>query len=530
MKVLICDPISAKGIEYFQQQPELEVVVLDKRPSEDDLISMAGDVSAYVVRSETKITAKVIEQSPNLKVVGRAGVGVDNVDVEAATQRGIVVMNTPGGNTISTAELTFAMLMALARKIPQAHMSMSNKEWNRKAFSGTELYNKTLAVLGLGRIGTEVAKRAQVFGMRVLAFDPYLSPSRAKAIQVEIATLDEIYANADFITVHMPMTDETRGMINKEAFAKMKKGMHILNCARGGIVQEDDLIDAVKSGRVAGAALDVYSKEPLHEDHPFRDIPEIITTPHLGASTQEAQQNVGIEIGESISSYLLTGAIQNAVNMPSLDAKTYAKVKPYLTLGQKLGRLVSQLAPQQNDRLVITFGGKATEMPSDPIARFILTGFLASAGGTNVNQINAKAMAKSLGIVVELVKSNEETDFNEWLHVAAFKGEEKSSAGGTFFGAQMNPRIVRLDSQPVEIDPVGVVCLITNKDRPGIVGHLGGILAKHKINIANMSLHRDHEGGHALTVLNLDSIPEKNILDEIRQDEDISSIRIVKLS
>ena len=530
MKVLICDPISAKGIEYFQKQSELEVVVLEKRPSEDELISMAGDVSAYVVRSETKITAKVIEHSPCLKVVGRAGVGVDNVDVESATQRGIVVMNTPGGNTISTAELTFAMLMALARKIPQAHMSMSNKEWNRKAFSGTELYNKTLAILGLGRIGTEVAKRAQAFGMHVLAFDPYLSPSRAKAIQVEIATLDAIYAKADFITVHMPMTDETRGMINEDAFAKMKKGMRILNCARGGIVQEEDLVEAVKSGIIAGAAIDVYSKEPLDANHPFREIPEIITTPHLGASTQEAQQDVGIEIGESISSYLLTGAIQNAVNMPSLDAKTYAKVKPYLTLGQKLGRLVSQLAPQQNDRLVITFGGKATEMPSDPIARFILTGFLASAGGADVNQINAKAMAKSLGIVVELVKSNEETDFNEWLHVAAFKGEEKSSAGGTFFGAQMKPRIVRLDSQPVEIDPKGVLCLITNRDRPGIVGHLGGILAKHQINIANMSLHRDREGGHALTVLNLDSIPENTILDEIQRDEDISSIRIIKLS
>ena len=530
MKVLICDPISAKGIEYFQKQSELEVVVLEKRPSEDELISMAGDVSAYVVRSETKITAKVIEHSPCLKVVGRAGVGVDNVDVESATQRGIVVMNTPGGNTISTAELTFAMLMALARKIPQAHMSMSNKEWNRKAFTGTELYNKTLAILGLGRIGTEVAKRAQAFGMHVLAFDPYLSPSRAKTIQVEIATLDAIYAKADFITVHMPMTDETRGMINENAFAKMKKGMRILNCARGGIVQEEDLVEAVKSGIIAGAAIDVYSKEPLDANHPFREIPEIITTPHLGASTQEAQQNVGIEIGESISSYLLTGAIQNAVNMPSLDAKTYTKVKPYLTLGQKLGRLVSQLAPQQNDRLVITFGGKATEMPSDPIARFILTGFLASAGGADVNQINAKAMAKSLGIVVELVKSNEETDFNEWLHVAAFKGEEKSSAGGTFFGAQMKPRIVRLDSQPVEIDPKGVLCLITNRDRPGIVGHLGGILAKHQINIANMSLHRDREGGHALTVLNLDSIPENTILDEIQRDEDISSIRIIKLS
>ncbi|MGA0408322.1 MAG: phosphoglycerate dehydrogenase, partial [Limisphaerales bacterium] len=436
MKVLICDPISPKGIEYFKQQDGLEVVVLDHRPTEEELISMASDTAAYVVRSETRITSHLMANSPNLKVVGRAGVGVDNVDVDAASKAGIVVMNTPGGNTISTAELTFAMLMSLARKIPQAHMSMAQGEWNRKAFQGTELFGKSLGVLGLGRIGGEVAKRARAFGMSVLAYDPYLSPARAKAMDVEVATLDQIYAHADFITVHMPMTDETRAMVNREAFAKMKPGVRLLNCARGGIVHELDLVQAIKDGIVAGAAMDVYETEPLDKDHPFRSIPEIVTTPHLGASTREAQQNVGIEIAESISTYLLTGAIQNAVNMPSLDAKTYEKVKPYLTLGQKLGRLVSQLAPQQNDRLVITFGGKATDVPFDPIARFVLTGFLANAGGNNVNQINAKAMADSLGIVVEQVQSNEATDFIEWLHVAAYKGSEKTSAGGTFFGAQ----------------------------------------------------------------------------------------------
>jgi D-3-phosphoglycerate dehydrogenase len=529
MKVLICDPISPKGIEYFKQQDGLEVVVLDHRPTEEELISMASDTAAYVVRSETRISSKLMANSPNLKVVGRAGVGVDNVDVDAASKAGIVVMNTPGGNTISTAELTFAMLMSLARKIPQAHMSMAQGEWNRKAFQGTELFGKSLGVLGLGRIGGEVAKRARAFGMSVLAYDPYLSPARAKAMDVEVATLDQIYAHADFITVHMPMTDETRAMVNREAFAKMKPGVRLLNCARGGIVHELDLVQAIKDGIVAGAAMDVYETEPLDKDHPFRSIPEIVTTPHLGASTREAQQNVGIEIAESISTYLLTGAIQNAVNMPSLDAKTYEKVKPYLTLGQKLGRLVSQLAPQQNDRLVITFGGKATDVPFDPIARFVLTGFLANAGGNNVNQINAKAMADSLGIVVEQVQSNEATDFIEWLHVAAYKGSEKTSAGGTFFGAQMNPRIVRLNGQSVEIDPNGVVCLITNQDRPGIVGHLGTTLAKQQINIANMSLHRDREGGKALTVLNLDSIPSEQALDQIRSDQAISSIRIVKL-
>ena len=348
-------------------------------------------------------------------------------------------------------------------------------------------------------------------------------------MEVEAASLDEIYSQSDFITVHMPMTDETRGMVNKAAFSKMKKGVRILNCARGGIVHEADLVEAIQQGVVAGAAMDVYESEPLAADHPFRSMPEIVTTPHLGASTREAQTNVGIEIADSITAYLTTGAVQNAVNMPSLDAKTYEKVKPYLTLGQKLGRLVSQLAPQQNDRLVITFGGKASDVPFDPIARFVLTGFLANAGGNNVNQINAKSMAESLGILVEQVQSNEATDFIEWLHVAAYCGEEKTSAGGTFFGAQMNPRIVRLNGLPVEIDPNGVVCLINNQDRPGIVGHLGTILASHQINIANMSLHRDREGGNALTVLNLDSIPQDSVLDQIRSDEAIRSIRIVRL-
>src|SRR5256885_9231649 len=276
MKVLVCDPVSPKGIALLQQRPEFKVQVLDKRLPEAELIPVVADVEAMVVRSETKVTRKVMDAAPNLKVVGRAGVGVDNVDVEAATQRGIVVMNTPSGNTISTAELTFSMLMALARKIPQAHMSMKAGEWNRKAFQGVELYNKTLGILGMGRIGSEVARRAIAFGMRVLAYDPYLALSRAKALQVELVELADIYAQCDFITVHMPMTDETRGMINAAAFAKMKKGVRVLNAARGGIIHEQDLYDAIKSGRVAGAALDVYETEPPPKEFPLRDLPQVI--------------------------------------------------------------------------------------------------------------------------------------------------------------------------------------------------------------------------------------------------------------
>jgi len=529
MNIMICDPISPKGIALFEQRPEFKVTVLKQRLPEAELLPLIAEVEAMVVRSETKITRKVIEAAPKLRVVGRAGVGVDNVDVEAATQRGIVVMNTPSGNTISTAELTFSMLMALARKIPQAHASMKAGEWNRKSFSGVELYNKTLGILGMGRIGTEVARRAIVFGMRVLAYDPYLTPSRANALQVELVELDEIFARCDFITVHMPMSDETKGMINAAAFAKMKQGVRVLNCARGGIINEKDLYDAVKSGKVAGAALDVYETEPLPKDFPLRELPQVIMTPHLGASTEEAQENVGIEVAEAITDYLLNGAVRNAVNLPNLDAKTYALVKPYLTLGEKLGKLVCQLAPKRNDRIVVTYGGKATEVPSDPITRFVLKGFLESAGGKDINQVNVRTLAASLGLLVEEIKSNEETDFNEWLHLAVYSGGQKISAGGTFYGSKHQPRIVRVNGQPVEIVPEGVLFFMTNKDRPGIVGYLGTLMGRHNINIASMSLSRDIAGGHALTVLNLDSVPPPAVLEEVQKDQDITNVRVVKL-
>lgn len=529
MKVLVCDPVSPKGIALLQQRREFQVVVLPKKHAEAELLPLVADVVAIVVRSETKITRKVIESAPQLRVVGRAGVGVDNIDVEAATQRGIVVMNTPGGNTISTAELTFSMLMALARKIPQAHGSMKAGEWNRKAFNGTELYGKTLGILGLGRIGSEVARRAIAFGLRVLAYDPYLTLSRASALQVEMAELDELYARSDFITVHMPMTAETKGMLNTAAFAKMKKGVRILNCARGGIVNEADLLAALQSGQASGAALDVYETEPPAADFPLRALPQVIMTPHLGASTEEAQENVGIEVAESITDFLVTGAVRNAVNLPNLDIKTYEKVRPYLSLGEKLGRLVGQIGPKRNDRLVITYGGKATEMPGDPITRSVLKGFLESVGGKDVNQVNVRTMAKGLGLRVEEIKSNEETDFNEWLHVQAWSGDRKVSAGGTFYGTRNQPRIVRVNSHPVEIVPEGVLFLMTNKDRPGIVGYLGTLMGNHHINIASMSLNRDIEGGRALTVLNLDSPPPDAALALLQRDADISDVHVVQL-
>ena len=360
MKVLVCDPISPKGIALLQQRPEFQVTVLPKRLSEAELLPLVPEVTAMIVRAETKVTRKLLEAAPQLRVVGRAGVGVDNIDVEAATQRGVVVMNTPGGNTISTAELSFSMILSLARKVPQAHGSMAAGKWDKKQFQGTELYGKTLGVLGMGRIGGEVAKRALAFGMKVLAYDPFLTEARAKALGVElVGELDAVYRDADFITIHMPVTDQTRGMLNAAAFAKMKPKVYIVNCARGEIIVENDLIAALDSGKVAAAAIDVFAVEPLPEDHPFRKHPGIVLTPHLGASTKEAQDKCGVEVAEVITGYLLTGEVRNAVNLPYLDAKTYEQVKPYLVLGEKLGKLLAQLAPPQVDRLHITYGGKA---------------------------------------------------------------------------------------------------------------------------------------------------------------------------
>lgn len=532
MKVLVCDPVSPKGIALLQQRPEFEVVVLPKRLTEAELIPAVKDTVAMVVRSETKVTRKVIEAAPQLRVVGRAGVGIDNVDVEAATQRGVVVMNTPGGNTISTAELTFAMILNLARKVPQAHGSMAAGKWDRKQFQGAELSGKTLGVLGLGRIGSEVARRALVFGMKVLAYDPFLTEARARALGIQLVPdLDNVYRDADFITVHMPVTEQTRGMLNAAAFAKMKPKVCLVNCARGEIVAENDLLAALDSGKISAAALDVYASEPLPADHPFRKHPAITLTPHLGASTHEAQEKCGIEVAEVIAAYLLTGEVRNAVNLPYLDAKTYEQVRPYLVLGEKLGKLLAQLASPQADRLHITYGGKAQELPNiDPISRAILLGFLSLASVKDLNNVNVRSIASTLGLTVEEKRSNEPVTFNEWLHVQIFRnGEKVLSAGGTFFGSPDNPRIVRLFSQPTEIVPFGVVLILENKDRPGIVGYLGTLLGRHSVNIASMSLTRDTAGGHALTVLNLDSVPPAEVLAELEKDPDIRNVNVVKL-
>jgi len=532
MKIVICDPVSPKGIALLQQRSEFQVVVLPKRLSEAELLPVVADATALVVRSETKVTAKVIEAAKQLRVVGRAGVGVDNVDIEAATQHGVVVMNTPGGNTITTAELSFTMLLCLARKVPQAHATMVAGKWDRKLFQGVELQGKTLGVLGFGRIGTEVARRALAFGMRVIAYDPYLTEDRAKAVGAEFAPeLDHVYREADFLTVHMPVTKETKEMLNTAAFAKMKPGVKIVNCARGEIICEADLIAALDSNKVAGAALDVFAVEPLPADHPYRKHPGLILTPHLGASTEEAQEKCGIEVAEVIAGYLLTGEVRNAVNLPYLDAKTYEQVKPYLPLGEALGKLLAQLSPGPADRLHITYGGHARQLPNiDPVTRAVLRGWFSTSSIKDVNNVNVRTVAQSVGLTVEEKKSDEPVTFNEWVHVQVFSGTNKLvSAGGTFFGSPNNPRIVRLFSQPVELPVTGTLLLLNNADKPGIVGLLGTLLGQHRVNIASMSLGRDTAGGQALTVLSLDSVPPQEVLDELALDADISNVKVVTL-
>jgi D-3-phosphoglycerate dehydrogenase / 2-oxoglutarate reductase len=526
-KVLVADPIAQRGIDELASGGLLDVTVkIGLKP--DELLAIIGDFEGLVVRSETKVTAKIIEAAAKLKVIGRAGVGVDNVDVDAATKRGIIVMNTPGGNTISTAEHAFSLMVSTARNIPQADASVKSGKWDRKTFLGVELYNKTLAILGMGRIGAEIARRAIAFGMRVVAYDPYLSASRARSLQVELLdSLDDIVPQADFITLHMPLTAETKYMLNAERLAKTRRGVRIVNCARGGLIQETALVEALKSGQVAAAALDVFETEPLPADSPLRGIPNIVFTPHLGASTAEAQEGVGIEVAEQIRAVLISGEIRNAVNMPSIDAKTLAAVGPHLALGEKLGLFLSQIAAKRCDSLNINFSGKINEVDTTPITRAVLTGFLRAAGGGEVNIVNAPAFAQNLGLKITESRESSVGDFAELIELTATGEGGWVSVAGTFFGS--TPRIVKVNGRHVEARPEGVVFLLQNRDRPGIVGHVGTLMGRHGVNIASMSLSRNEAGGEALTVLNLDSVPGEALIKELTAEEDISSAQVVQL-
>ena len=526
-KVLIADSISQRGIDELSREGALDITI---KPglSETNLIEIIPEFSALVVRSQTKVTADVLKAGGKLRVVGRAGVGVDNVDVEAATRRGIVVLNAPGGNTISTAEHAFSLLLCVARKIPQADAAVRGGKWDRKNLEGVELYNKTLGVIGVGRIGSELVRRAIAFGMRVVAYDPYLSATRARALQVELVDeLDDLLAEADFISLHTPLTPETRHLLDVARLRKTKRGVRIINCARGGLIDETALANALQDRHVAGAALDVFESEPLPNDSELRSAPNLILTPHLGASTAEAQESVGIEIAQSIRAALLEGTIRNAVNMPNLDAKTLAVIGPHLRFGEKLGRFLSQIAPKRVDTLNINYSGKVNEVDTTAITRSILKGFLQMAGGPDVNEVNAPAFAESLGLKVTESRLSALGDYTDLLELSALAEGKAVSVGGAFFGA--TPRIVSINSRPVEARPHGVVLVLENTDRPGMVGRIGTLLGSHGVNIATMSLSRNQAGGTALTVLNLDTAPGEDVLAAIRASDDIHSAQVIEL-
>jgi len=526
-KVLVADPISERGIAALSAGGALDVTVKTGL-KEEQLFEIIGEYSGLVVRSQTKATKKLLAAAGKLRAIGRAGVGVDNVDVEAATQRGVIVMNTPGGNTISTAELAFSLLMSLARNIPQAHATMIDGKWDRKKFEGAELHGKTLAVIGMGRIGSEVAKRALAFGMTVLAYDPYLSASRATALQVELVeALDDLLPRADFITLHMPSTAETRHLINAARISLMKPGARVINAARGDLIDISALADALKTGKLAGAAIDVYETEPPDADYPLRGLPNVVLTPHLGASTAEAQESVGIEVAKIIRAALLEGEIRNAVNMPDIDAKTLASIGGLLHLGERLGLFLSQIAPKRCEALTIAYSGDMADINTTPVSRAILHGFLRAAAGGDVNIVNAPAFAQNLGLKVTETRLSTQGDYNQVIETTVGCGGVTYSVAGTIFGNKA--RIVQINGRYVEIQPQGVILLLENTDRPGIVGHIGTLLAQHRINIANMSLTRNQEGGDALTVLNLDTMPDQKVLDALLAVEFVKSAKAMVL-
>jgi D-3-phosphoglycerate dehydrogenase / 2-oxoglutarate reductase len=530
-KILIAgnnDPISSKGIDLLKAEPSFEVVVNMNLKAEDAMIEASRDAHAIIVRSGAKVTAKVMEAATELKVVGRAGVGVDNIDVPVASKRGVVVMNTPGGNTISTAEQAFTLMMALSRKTAQAHASIVAGKWDRKSFSGSEVFGKTLTVLGMGRIGAEFAKRAKAFGMHVIAYDPYMSQSRAQGLGVELReNLDDAVKDADYITMHMPLTPETKHMLDTRRLGLLKKGVRIINCARGGLIDDNALAAALESGHVGGAALDVYEVEPPPADYPLLKAPNTVFTPHLGASTEEAQENVGIEIAEVVKAHLLEGTVVNAVNMPNVDPKVLAEIGPFLRFGELLGRLLGQLSPARANVIRVNYTGKIGAMDTTLVSRSVLKGYLErSSGSGGVNYINAVGVAENLGLRFTESRLTEPTEFVDLIEVQARnEGGEAATIAGTFFGG--DPRIVKVNGRRIDAAPQGSLLFIENIDRPGMIAAYSSILGKHNVNIADMSLARDKESATAMTILTLDHAPSADVIAELEKIDGIKRIHCV---
>jgi D-3-phosphoglycerate dehydrogenase len=525
MKVLVSDNISPKGVEILKKAG-LEVdVKTGMKP--DELRACIAEYSGLVIRSATRVTADIIEAATNLRVIGRAGSGLDNVDKAAATKKGIVVMNTPGGNTVTTAEHAIAMLFAVARLIPQANASMKAGKWEKKKFMGVELFNKTLGIVGLGAIGGQVAKKAQGLEMNVIAYDPFLSEERAQDMGIRKVSLDEIFRESDFITIHTPMTPETKNLINTQTIAKMKNGVRIINCARGGIVNEQDLYEGLKSGKVAAAALDVFEKEPP-ENNPLLSLDNLICTPHLGASTEEAQENVALAVAEQIADYLVHGTIRHAVNFPSIPSDQLPRLQPYITLAEKLGSFSCQIFEGGATEITVEYLGDAATINSAPVTIAALKGYLSPILLETVNFVNAPLIAKERGIEVKETKSGDAGDYLSMIALRIKAKGKESYVAGTLF-SKKDPRVILIDTFKVEIVPDGELLLIYNNDKPGVIGNIGTIMGKNNINIARMHFGREAAGGMAISVVSLDVKPRTEVIEQVKGLPNVLSVKHISL-
>ena len=526
MKVLVSDTLSDVGLRIFQETPDIEVDVnIGLAPEE--LKGVIGQYHGLAIRSATKVTAGIIEAANNLKVIGRAGIGLDNVDIPAASQRGIVVMNTPEGNTITTAEHTMSMIMAVSRNIPRATASLKDGKWEKKKLQGRELFNKTLGVIGAGHIGQIVAERAKGMKMKVIVYDPYIKPETLEKLDLEPVSLDELFQRSDYITIHTPKTDETTNMINRDTLAKMKKGAMLINCARGGIVNEDDLYDALESGYLAGAALDVFSTEPPGKIK-LMSLPNFICTPHLGASTREAQDNVARDVAEQIIGYLLHGTVKNAVNVPSLSAELMTVIRPYAILVEKMGSFQTQLTESGIVETRINYAGKVTDYDVTPLTTAMLKGLLTPILKEDVNFINASLIASKRGIKVVESKTSTSEDFASLITLRVKSLEDENIISGTIFGKTL-PRILRINDFYLEAIPEGHNLLIHNLDVPGMIGQISTTLGNHNINIARMAVGQEKQKKQNVILLNTNVSIKDDILKELRGLENIFSVRRIEL-
>jgi D-3-phosphoglycerate dehydrogenase len=526
MKIFVADDVKESGLEPLKNAGfEVEKKTGLKG---GDLLAAVADCAGMIVRSETKVTAEVMDAAKNLRVIGRAGVGVDNIDVKAATQRGIVVMNAPDGNTITTGEHTMALLVALARKVPPACASLKEGRWEKKKFVGVELFGKTLGIVGLGRIGRVVATRAKGFGMKIVAYDPFLAPEQAGELGIESASLDEVFARADFLTVHTPMTPETRGIVGAEAFAKMKRGVRVINCARGGLVDEDALLKALDAGLVAGAALDVFSTEPPPADHPLLHRDDVIVTPHLGASTTEAQEGVAVTVAEQMRDYLSSGELRGAVNAPSLGASELEALQPYINLANSLGRFLAQTVEGGVREVKIEYARELTKLDAAPVTRALLAGLL-QAVSSRVNVVNALHIAEERGINITIA-STQKTGPDTADIAAQVMGEARGrSVAGSLFGPGGEGRITEINGFRIEAVPHGNMIITRNRDVPGVIGRIGGVLGERGVNISRFHLGRDAQGGEAMAVIETDGPVDQATLNQLQAFAPVLSARQIEL-